>query len=241
MNKLFDKLIKTSMEEAAVTDEVSVAPVSEDTKPADKTQREDEIVFYATVGDFEGLKQACSKEHHDQWEVKTEHGRFRVRKISKESLDPVFEQTVKINSKNAGLDGSEEKTYSINEDLFKAIEMICERGMIKDRYCFPVGKLQITTDSGIKDVAVDNVYFEVDVFFNEDGSYNPNVKIDLEVNKILDKLKESNPDLGEFNLNVRLLDLPFKPTDVIVGNKNTSDEDKQKIDNLYDTVFITKK
>lgn len=211
----------------------SVSP--EDKKP----HREDEIVFYAKMSNPDGLKLASTKEHHDQWEVKTQKGKVRVRKTVKDGLEPTYEMTFKKKSKNAGIDGSIEQTNAIDESTFENFKVIANNGMIKDRYAFPVTSVQIKTSAGIHDIEVSDCFYEVDVFFNPDETYNLYVKIDLEVNPILDALKEKMPDLGEFNLNVKLMDLPFKPVDVII-NTNITDENKAQIDKLYEEVFITK-
>lgn len=204
-----------------------------------KSHREDEIVFYAKMSNPDGLKLASAKEHHDQWEVKTQKGKVRVRKTVKDGLEPTYTMTFKKKSKNAGIDGSVEQTNAIDEMTFINFSQIANSGMIKDRYKFPVTSVQIKTSAGVEDIEVQDTFYEVDVFFNPDDTYNLYVKIDLEVNPILDALKVKKPDLGEFNLNVKMLDLPFKPVDVII-NTNMSDEQKQKVDHLYETVFITK-
>lgn len=231
--KLIDSLRK-AFEEQQDTN-ITESKQDENTKP----HREDELVFYCKITDMDGLKQADSKEHHEQWEIKNSRGRVRVRATSKDGLEPKYELTFKTKSENAGIVGSIEQNNPINKEIFDGFHMLSTRGMIKDRYCFPVKKLQIKNSAGLQDIVIEGVFYEVDVFFNEDNTYNEYVKIDLELNTILDKLKESHPDLGEFKLNVSLMELPFKPTEIIIG-REPSAEDKEKIDKLYDEVFISK-
>lgn len=233
MNELLASAMESLDEEVPTPPELN----EESTKP----KREDEIVLYCKVTDFEGLKSATSKESHEQWEVKTKHGRVRVRKTSKEGVDPVFDLTFKTKSENAGVPGNMEQTLPIDEAFFLSFKQLAECGMVKDRYCFEVQKVTVKNDSGIQDINVPDMFYEVDMFFNEDGSYNDNAKIDLEVNKLLDKINENHKDLGEFKLLIKTTHLPFKPTDVIIGNMGTSESDKKIIQNLYNTVFLKNK
>lgn len=209
-------------------------PADEQTK-----HREDEIVFYAKMSNPEGLKLAASKESHEQWEIKTKKGKVRVRKTTKEGLEATHEMTFKVKSSNAGIEGGTEQNNSCDLDLFNSFKEIANSGMIKDRFCFPVTSVQIMTPSGPQDVHIEGIFYEVDVFFNSDDTYNLYIKIDLEMNKMLEALKAAKPDLGDFKLNVKLLDLPFKPIDVIIS-KGMTDEEKAIVDNLYETVFIKK-
>lgn len=234
-----NKLLSLAMEAIDTTDS-GVEQVSETPPAQGNTKREDELVLYAKITDFEGLKAATGKESQEQWEVKSEYGRIRVRKTSKEGIDPTFDLTFKTKSSNAGIEGNLETTYDIDEAMFESFKQISENGMVKDRFFYEVAKVTVKNASGMQDIQVTDMFYETDVFFNEDGSYNENVKIDLEVNKLLDKINETHKDIGEFNLIVKVMHLPFKPKDVILS-KNASESDKKIIQNLYDTVFLKKK
>ena len=234
-----NKLLSLAMEAIDATDG-EVEQVSETPPVQGNTKREDELVLYAKITDFEGLKAATGKESQEQWEVKSAHGRVRVRKTSKEGIDPTFDLTFKTKSSNAGIEGSLETTYDIDEAMFESFKQISENGMVKDRFFYEVAKVTVKNASGVQDIQVTDMFYETDVFFNEDGSYNENVKIDLEVNKLLDKINETHKDIGEFKLIVKVMHLPFKPKDVILS-KNASESDKKIIQNLYDTVFLKKK
>lgn len=232
-------LLKQSLEDLKIPEETKQVP--EEPKKEDNKKREDEIVFYAVMKNPEGLKLASDKESQEQWEIKKRRGRVRVRKVTKSDLAPTFSLTFKTKSNNAGIAGSIEDPFDCEEGMFNAFKNLAEEGMVKDRYFFPVTSVQITTDAGKQDVVVEDVFYEVDVFFNEDKSYNENIKIDLEMNKILDAINKAMPNLGEFNLNVKLLNLPFQPTNVIISDANTSEENRAKISQLYETVFLTKR
>lgn len=231
-------LLKSSMEELNTPPVENKQP---EQKQDDNKKREDEIVFYAVMKNPEGLKLAADKESHEQWEIKKRRGRVRVRKVVKSDLAPTFTLTFKTKSENAGIMGSIEEEFPSEEGIFNSFKNLAEEGMVKDRYYFPVKSVQITTDAGKQDVEIEDVFYEVDVFFNEDGGYNENVKIDLEMNKILDAINKAMPNLGEFNLNVKLMNLPFQPSGVLISDKNTTEETKEKISQLYSTVFLSKR
>lgn len=217
--------------------------VEQPTEPAPATNQpkhEDELVMYGKITDFEGLKQAKKKESHEQWEIKTKHGRVRVRKTTKDGLDPVFDLTFKTKSVNAGIEGNMEQTIDIDETMFNSFKQLAEGGMVKDRYCFEVQSIEVKNASGVRDIEVSDMFYEVDVYFNEDGSYNENVKIDLEVNPLLDQINANHKDLGDFNINVKVSHLPMKVVDVILS-RGASESDQKIISNLYDTVFLKKK
>lgn len=233
-------LLKLSLEELNVTPNVEAPKEEQQPAQDDNKKREDEIVFYAVMKNPEGLKLAADKESQEQWEIKKRRGRVRVRKVSKADLAPTFSLTFKTKSENAGIMGSIEDPFPCEEGMFNAFKNLAEEGMIKDRYYFPVKSVQITTDAGKQDVEVEDVFYEVDVFFNEDKSYNENIKIDLEMNKILDAINKAMPNLGPFNLNVKLMNLPFQPTNVLISDKNTTEETRAKISELYNTVFLSR-
>ena len=233
---MIQNLLKAALEQALDSHVDDKEPVKKD-----DPKREDEVVFYAVMTNPDGLRLADSKVTQQQCEIKVKNkGRVRVRKYSKEGLDPTFELTFKTKSNNAGIEGSIEQNNDINQNIFDGFRALCSEEMTKDRFCFPVKSIQITSDKGTEDVDIEGIFYEVDVFFNEDGSYNENIKIDLEVNKLLDYINQKRPDIGDFRLNVKIMDLPFKPHQVIVKDKNTTEEDNQKIQHLYDTIFIKK-
>lgn len=231
-----NQLLNSSMEELD-----QETPTTEPVEPTtNQPKREDELVMYGKITDFEGLKSATKKECHEQWEIRTKHGRVRVRKTTREGLDPIFDLTFKTKSTNAGIDGNMEQTMDIDETMFNSFKQLAELGMVKDRYCFEVESIEVKNASGVRDIKVTDMFYEVDVYFNEDGSYNENAKIDLEMNPLLDQINTNHKDLGDFNLNVKLSHLPMKLSNVILS-RGASESDQKIISNLYDTVFLKKK
>lgn len=209
----------------------------EDETPPPK-QREDEVVIYARITELDGLKKAVSKEVQEQWEVKTPKGRFRVRKATKEGLESVYTLTIKTKDSASGINGGTEVEQVIDSETFEAFRHIAEVGMIKDRYVFNVTKIGIKTDDGVVDIPPKDIFFEVDVFPKEDGTYHEWCKIDLEVTALLKTLKEQGH--SDIDLRITVSDLPFKPGGAIVDSAATPTQ-KEKIHKLYDECFLTKK
>lgn len=204
------------------------------------TEREDEVVIYVKINDFEGLKKAQSKESHEQWQVKAPFGTIRVRKTSTGDLEPQYSMAIKTRDNNAGIQGGTETPVNITQDVFEAFKQIADNGMIKDRYCFAPTKTTIKDDSGKKNIADSELIYEVDVYPDGNGGYHPYAKIDVEINGLLDKAKETSPNVTTANLTISVSDLPFKPSEPIVGNTDNPEE-KVKITRLYDQYFLTKK
>ena len=146
-----------------------------------KTFAEKERVIYARISDFEQLKKAKSADHQEQWGLKIAksdenfaEGQVRVRAVTplalnggeaapKPTAGAQYVFTVKAKQ---GMGQNLETPIPATADAFEVFKRICENGMIKDRYHFPVE-------------GTDLVY-EVDAFLKDDGSYHEWVKIDLE-------------------------------------------------------------
>lgn len=191
---------------------------------------EQEYVFYAKLSDPSILAKASHAEHHEQWNLKVDKtadnycsGRIRIRK-TEENGKVTYVQTTKTpmkppagESNLSGVtvpDASQnmlEVGIEVTEDAFKQFKMIADQGMIKTRYTFPIEGTELK--------------FEVDVFHLPSGEKAQWVKIDLEVDQPL----ESIPPL------------PEGFSEAILNQKDDqTDEEKQLIRNLYDTVFLTK-
>lgn len=205
---------------------------------------EHEVAIYGKIGDFDGLQTADSKESHEQWEIKVPKGRVRVRKTAKDGLAPTFSLTFKTKTVSMGINGNEEKTFDISEEMFQSFKALSDQGMIKDRYLFPVNMVQVSNASGVQDIHIPDMNYEVDVFYSldHDGnkSYKPWAKVDLELDPLMLIIQRSHPDIGEFNLNIKASKLPIDLTEVMIS----TDEDpvtKERISRLYDEFFLTKK
>lgn len=177
-----------------------------------KAAVEKEHTLYARLADFEQLKNAASKEEHEQWEIKvpkSEHngaeGVMRIRKTVAEG-NPEYVLTTKTKAK----EGRHEIGIPTSADHFEQFKRMAAAGLIKHRYCFPIAGTAHK--------------WEVDMFPKEGGGYHPWCKIDLEV----DDLSKPLPQLP---LQVeQLIDKPY-------GQRNAQEE--QQVRELYDTVFLT--
>ena len=199
--------------------------------------RETEIVIYARITDFEGLKKASSKQAQEQWQVLGPFGKVRVRNESHDGVEGKY--TMAIKSKDSVLGGAETE-MGIDKDVFEAFKTISDNGMIKDRYCFPAQRVTMRDASGKHNVQLPDLVFEVDVYKKPDGTYHEWVKIDLEIDSILEAVKDVNQAITTADLNINIGDLPFKPVEMM--ENSTKDEGQRaKISQLYDTVFLTKR
>lgn len=199
--------------------------------------REDEIVVYAKIGDFEGLKQAQSKESHEQWQVSAPFGKIRVRKTTKEGLESTYSMAIKTRDSQTGVNGGSETEMDIDQTTFDSFKTISQKGMIKDRYVFPTSKITLRSDSGKKNVQVPDLKFEVDVYPDGKGGYHEWCKIDLEINSLMQAVKEIDASVDTAKLKVSVTDLPFKPADAIESGTDNQ-EQKDLISQLYDKYFL---
>ncbi len=198
--------------ETTVVDTVTEEPQQK------KLKKEDELVFYGKIVDFQELKKCKNIELHEQYEVKIPKsdknatgGRIRVRKSVKGDKEPKFVLTTKTKLP----DGSDyESDCKTTEENFIQFKYFCEGGMIKERYIFPVEGYK-----GLK--------WEVDVFTGTNGLLHEWVKIDLE--------REDQ--------NIELANIPAFPIQLsnIITNQNgqRTPEEEAIVRTLYDTVFRT--
>lgn len=186
-----------------------------------KLFREREKVFYVRVTDTDQLSGAASRDSQEQWTVKipkTEgnaaKGNIRVRKVvgGNDGAEPQYVLTTKAERNS---EDRLEVPAPVTEDMFKLFRQLADTGMIKDRYSFPVEGTDLV--------------FEVDMFLDTSKAeadhtpYHQWAKIDLE-------LKDFNGEIPE---------LPIKVEEVIPGD-TTDPEQRAKITELYETVFLTK-
>lgn len=135
-----------------------------------KANKEIEFEFYGRFTNLEALQKASSKESQEQWEIqipKTDQnagkGRLRVRKTTTADGSVKYIQTTKsILKKN---NDRIEVPIPTTEDGFTQLKILAPAGMIKDRFCFPVG----------------DVVFELDLYINPEGGYHEWCKVDVEV------------------------------------------------------------
>lgn len=196
-----------------------------------KLFRERERVIYAKLSDFGQLNNAVSADFQEQWMIKipkTERnsakGSIRVRKIL-----PLVK------------DGEQFKGQQLPKtigapDPFQYVLTVKSERQADDRLEVPAPVTRdmfnlfsyLAENGMIKDryhfpIEGTELVFEVDAFRKEDGSYHDWVKIDLE-------LKDITVDTPP---------LPFKTEEIIYDNTKDP-EQKKKISELYETIFLTK-
>lgn len=144
----------------------------------EKTEDEIEYTFFAELTDLESqLQKASSSETHHQFERRIldqnakEIARFRSRSIDEGDY---YELTIKRRGKDEqGNHYDIESTLGSTVDVHEVIRAIADRRFHKIRYKFPfsVERNERTTE----------LVWEVDVFVLPNGSFDPMVKVDLEV------------------------------------------------------------
>jgi hypothetical protein len=192
-----------------------------------KLFRERERVIYARLTDLNELSNATSVDSQEQWQIKlpkTENnaakGTIRVRKVMPLMITdagimhrkPTDDSTQYVITVKTErkADDRLEVPLPASEDMFNLFKLLAENGMHKHRFHFPIEGTELV--------------FEVDAFPKVDGvGYHDWVKIDLE-------LKDITVDIPE---------LPFKTLELIYDNTQDP-EQKKKISELYDTIFLKK-
>ena len=207
-----------------------------------KEQSEQEIVIYAEIGDMEGLAQAATIEQHEQAEIKTDHGRIRVRKTTQNGRLPTFDITSKKPVKNGAMQTNIERTRKTNEETFNMFIDICPSFMVKTRYTFKAERLRIKRENLAAVIETKDLAFEVDVFTKADGSISKWCKIDIETQKIAEILKANNIGVQEVKLVASISGLPFKPTNIAIDSEISEDPDlKEFVKLLYAKEFLIKR
>lgn len=201
---------------------------------------ETELCFYAKVTRPEGYKEAADIEEHEQWEFKplvkvdgSSRGKMRVRKTTRNGASK-FEQTIKLPSGEGGAaTGMTEFNTVIDEEVFEAWKKAFgEKGYIKTRYTFISKNVELDYDG--RTIKLPEIKYEIDAFYNQKGQRGKWVKIDIEIDHLLDYLDDQHPDLGKFGLSVKLSSLPLGLEDAISAvTKNA--EECSAISTFWDT------
>lgn len=240
---------------AAASESIEVGEL--DAAAAAKTiqkEPENEIAFYAQVGNWLGLDEALSQEDQEQWEIKiasTEEGRkkrVRVRRTTPLTKDGsgelvpgqdnfVLTAKTKVET-GSDVTGNMEENVEVGPAVFTLFKGFSESGMIKRRYRFNSNSVLIKYDGKEVKIAEALVGFEVDVFplKNGESGYSPWVKIDVEVDKVMAAVKDLGLDRNKIEFNIDPSKLPFKPVNIIQGGDPETDA---AIQELYDKVFIS--
>ena len=190
------------------------------------TIEEYEHELYARIVSVQELLKASSKEHQSQWEIrvpKTElnagKGSVRVRMTipnvtDTDNIEYVINTKTSIEN-NPNIIGKLETPVKTTKENFDQFRAMCEIGMLKDRYFFPIPDTDLV--------------WEIDMFYLPGAAvgahqYHEWIKIDLEVR----------------DMSAPLPQLPIQVTDLIINQKGKrTPEEEAKISALYEHEFIT--
>lgn len=156
--------------------------------------QEIELAYLAKVTQPDGFKQAAAVEGHLQFELRGEKGRCRVRRTTKHG-NHVYTMTAKVKATT----GDKETTIQIEKPFFDAFAMAAGNGQKKVRHTYPSNKVTLTIP-GQAPVILPNIVFEVDRFYNNQGKPGKFVKIDVEVQSIVQYIKDNNLDIKQLKI-----------------------------------------
>lgn len=183
--------------------------------PSEGIHLEKEHVLFARVLDFKQFAKATRCEKIEQWQVHVPRNEENAAEGGiriRKSTDIKGQEKYTMTVKIRKDDTKFETEVESNESMFAQMKFLANGGMIKDRYTFE-------TQEG---------NWEVDLVPDGKGGYFNWVRIELET----DDLSKPLPVL------------PIQAEEVILPEgleKNLSEEErKQKVDQLYDSIFVVK-
>lgn len=202
-------------------------------------KKEEEITIYAKIGNMDGLSQASSMEQHEQAEIKTDIGRIRIRKTTRNGRVPVYDLTTKKPITSGATVNNRERSKSISEDVYNVFMDVCPTFMAKTRYTFKSEQLRIKRGDMESTIKTSEFNFEVDVFTKADGTISNWCKIDIEVDKIAEIMKENGISVEQIKLIAVISRLPFEPNNIVIDDGKDEDPDKQELlKELFTSEFL---
>lgn len=202
-------------------------------------KKEEEITIYAKIGNMDGLSQASSMEQHEQAEIKSDIGRIRIRKTTRNGRVPIYDLTTKKPIVSGATVSNRERTKSISEDIYNVFMDVCPTFMAKTRYTFKSEQLRIKRGDMESTIKTNEFNFEVDVFTKADGTISNWCKIDIEVDKIAEIMKENGISVEQIKLIAVISRLPFEPNNIVIDDGKDEDPDKQELlKELFTSEFL---
>ncbi len=174
---------------------------------------EREYCFIARITDMELLKRAIRHEQHEQYQIELpaepyQSLRMRVRSVTIEGAET---KQLTFKALKKGERFPFELSIPSPDGLFVIVKCLSSRkGMIKSRYVFTAG------EDDLKQV------WEVDVFFNEDGTPHEWCKIDYEFAAGASALPPFPPEFSD-----------------VIDIKTKDPQQRQIVDTLFKTVFAS--
>jgi hypothetical protein len=186
-----------------------------------QAQMEIEISYYARISDLAQFSKARSWEHQEQWQLKVPKtplnggsGSIRIRKTIIPGAGTEYVMTTKTDS---GREGDKLETpIPTTEANFEQFKMLCEGGMKKDRYFFPVENSDLV--------------WEIDMFHAPDSTD--------QARKYLDWCKL---DLELPNREVQIPHIPIAFEEIITAQYgHRTPEEEAQVSKLYEEDFVMK-
>lgn len=196
---------------------------------------EREIIIYAKIGSVEGLKLATSSETQQQYETRYENGvPCRIRTVN--GKDPIYTYKIKQDDKS-GLANNKEYHVAVDKDFFEGFkDSVATHWLNKQRLIFERSNVTMPAevDGVLKTIQLPSVDYEVDVYFKSDGTMSPWCKIELEIDRLQEAVREYTENKVHIKLNVS--GLAFMPQDVILMAIAT-EEQKAFVNRLWEEEF----
>lgn len=205
---------------------------------------ETELVFYARVGNPQGLEQASEIIYQEQAQVKAPVGRIRVRmEKRKGQADWSYNLVTKKGyTTNTGAQTSEEpEAVPVTAEVYEMFKSVCDQYMRKVRYVFKIEKITIEAPGLTGQLQVEGLCYEVDRFLTPDGSYSEWVKIDLEIDALNEALKTAGLTLDvRQHIVAKLSALPWQPEAAFHDDGSKDNAMRKLVDEIYAKEFIRK-
>ncbi len=202
--------------------------------------KETELTFYGKVGDFSGFDQAVSMEVQSQFSFDLPSdgihstGRTRVRSTAIDGQIK-YEETIKTSQydEESHCAKCEEFTTDIDEEYFEAWKKAFKvKGVNKIRYVFLSKNVDLDTGNN-EILKLPELKFEVDVFLDKEGNKSKWCKIDIEIDNLLDYLKEQHKDIKRFDVLVKLSSLPIN-LEHSFSSSTENEEEKKAISHFWE-------
>lgn len=201
---------------------------------------ETELVFYAKVGDYRGLLKAKKIIEQEQVQIKADLGRIRVR-MERLSGEPEYKYNMLTKHAKAveGVQATDEShEVPITAEIYELFKSVNQEYMRKVRYVFDVEKIKIESEKFTGELEAE-VFYEVDRFIMQNGHWSDWVKIDIEIDKLLQAMKAAGLDESvDKHIVATLSKLPFKPTAVFYDDRSKSGPMRDLVSEIYDKQFI---
>lgn len=185
-----------------------------ETLSQEQTAEEIERVWFAKIDDFSQFDRAAKVERHEQWEYRLFRDDKPIGTLRSRSIDDgeEYELTVKTYRKNAA--GVMESNLGSTKDVHDVIAALADRVLRKTRYVIPTQVQHAGETLELK--------WEIDVFELPDGSFEPWVKVDLEIP----------------NEKIIAPSIPFKFSEIINASfdRNVSQAERATIDQIFERV-----